>query len=44
MTAPLVIAPLLGTARCHPGGTWPPGAPCTANDTFSFVTLAIPPP
>lgn len=36
MTAPLVVAPLLGTARCDPGETWRPGTPCTAHDTFSF--------
>lgn len=36
MTAPLVFAQPLGTARCDPGPSWPAGSPCTANDTFSL--------
>lgn len=42
MTAPLVLARPLGTARCEPGKSWPAGSPCTANDTFSFATLPLP--
>jgi hypothetical protein len=43
MTAPLVVAPLLGTARCDPGESFRPGTPCTANDRFSFArSLALP--
>lgn len=40
MTAPLVVAPLLGTARCEQGNTSLPGAPCTANDTVLFRNAA----
>jgi hypothetical protein len=42
MTAPLVFARPLGTARCDPGKSWPVGSPCTANDSFSFATLSLP--
>lgn len=42
MTAPLVFARPLGTAKCDPGTSWPAGSPCTANDTFSFATLSLP--
>lgn len=42
MTAPLVVAPLLGTARCEPGTSRPAGSPCTANDRFSIAEAALP--
>lgn len=38
MTAPVVVAPLRGTARCEPGNPSLARTPCTANDRFAFAT------